>query len=83
MQTVQTLFKGCSILSGSTMFVHRNFYAKYNKNSAKGYVAPGNGHVTSSDNALYLYQVLRKHLIGYRITYLDSRVYIRVVANVD
>ena len=32
-----------------------------NKNSSEGYVAPVKDHVTSSDNALYLYQVLPKY----------------------
>ena len=38
---------------------------------------------TSSDNALYLYQVLPKYLKGFRVTDLDSRVDARVVGNVD
>ena len=38
---------------------------------------------TSSDDALYLYQVLPKYLKGFQITDLDSRVDARVVANVD
>ena len=37
-----------------------------NKNSADGLVAPGKDHVTSSDKALYLYQVLPKYLIGFQ-----------------
>ena len=38
---------------------------------------------TLSDNALYLYQVLSKYLIGFRITDLNVNVDARVVANVD
>ena len=38
---------------------------------------------TSSDNALYLYQVLQKYLIYFRVTDLNSRVDARVVANID
>ena len=44
-----------------------------NKNSAEGYVAPGKDHVTkvlylftSSDNAVYLCQVLPKYLKGFQ-----------------
>ena len=38
---------------------------------------------TSSDNALYLYQVLQKYLIGFQSNNLNSGVNVRVVANVD
>ena len=37
-----------------------------NKNSAQGYVALGKNHVTSSDDALYLYQVMPKYLLGFQ-----------------
>ena len=43
-----------------------SFQNNPNQNSAKGYVLPGKDHVTSSDNALYLYQVLPKYLIGFQ-----------------
>ena len=36
-----------------------------------------------SDGVLYLYQVLLKYLIGFRVTDLNSRVDARVLANVD
>ena len=38
---------------------------------------------TSSDNALYLYQVLPKISYGFRVPDLNSRVNPRVVINVD
>ena len=41
------------------------------------------GPFTPPDNALYLYQVLPKYLIGFQSYGLDSRVDARVIANVD
>ena len=40
-----------------------------NEKSAEGYLAPGKDHVsmTSSGNALYLYQVLPKYLKGFQL----------------
>ena len=38
---------------------------------------------TSSDSVLYLYQVLSKYLLGFRVMDLNSRVHARMVANVD
>ena len=35
-----------------------------------------------NDNALYLYQVLSKYLIGFRVTDLNSRVDARVVTEI-